>query len=215
MGDALRQFAGRAPRPPGGHAGALGTPDARAGRRMTRYVRAVVIVWVILRYGLDELALSGFRLRGSRGSSRFGRGRGLDAPRGQRLRQALEALGPIFVKFGQVLSTRRDLLPRTSPTNSRCCRTACRRSRRRWRWRPSSAPSSGRSTPSSRASSTSRWPAPRSRRCTSPRAPAHGEVKDVAVKVLRPGMLTVIEKDLDLMRMMARWVESSPTTRAA
>ena len=32
-------------------------------------------------------------------------------PRGERLRQALETLGPIFVKFGQVLSTRRDLLP--------------------------------------------------------------------------------------------------------
>jgi ubiquinone biosynthesis protein len=32
-------------------------------------------------------------------------------PRGMRLRQALETLGPIFVKFGQVLSTRRDLLP--------------------------------------------------------------------------------------------------------
>src|SRR4051812_643916 len=35
----------------------------------------------------------------------------VDEPRGQRLREALEALGPIFVKFGQVLSTRRDLLP--------------------------------------------------------------------------------------------------------
>ena len=32
-------------------------------------------------------------------------------PRGQRLREAFEELGPIFVKFGQVLSTRRDLLP--------------------------------------------------------------------------------------------------------
>ncbi|HET7672053.1 MAG TPA: ubiquinone biosynthesis regulatory protein kinase UbiB, partial [Burkholderiales bacterium] len=32
-------------------------------------------------------------------------------PRGQRLREALERLGPIFVKFGQVLSTRRDVLP--------------------------------------------------------------------------------------------------------
>ena len=38
-------------------------------------------------------------------------GRRLDAPRGVRLRMALERLGPIFVKFGQVLSTRRDLLP--------------------------------------------------------------------------------------------------------
>src|SRR5258708_15833237 len=34
-----------------------------------------------------------------------------DEPRGERLREALEQLGPIFVKFGQVLSTRRDLLP--------------------------------------------------------------------------------------------------------
>ncbi len=34
-----------------------------------------------------------------------------DPTRASRLRQALQALGPIFVKFGQVLSTRRDLLP--------------------------------------------------------------------------------------------------------
>ncbi len=33
------------------------------------------------------------------------------APRGQRIREALEDLGPVFVKFGQVLSTRPDLLP--------------------------------------------------------------------------------------------------------
>jgi ubiquinone biosynthesis protein len=36
---------------------------------------------------------------------------GPDPRRGERLRMALETLGPIFVKFGQVLSTRRDLLP--------------------------------------------------------------------------------------------------------
>jgi len=34
-----------------------------------------------------------------------------DVSRGQRIREALEELGPIFVKFGQILSTRRDLLP--------------------------------------------------------------------------------------------------------
>ena len=34
-----------------------------------------------------------------------------------------------------------------------------------------------------------------------------GREREVAVKVLRPGMLTVIEKDLSLMRMMAGWVE--------
>ena len=36
---------------------------------------------------------------------------GSHLPRGERIRLTLEALGPIFVKFGQVLSTRRDLLP--------------------------------------------------------------------------------------------------------
>src|ERR1043165_9721739 len=37
--------------------------------------------------------------------------RGSDASRGERIRLALEELGPIFMKFGQMLSTRRDLLP--------------------------------------------------------------------------------------------------------
>ncbi|HEX4855962.1 MAG TPA: ubiquinone biosynthesis regulatory protein kinase UbiB, partial [Limnobacter sp.] len=35
----------------------------------------------------------------------------VQAPRGERMRRALEDLGPLFVKFGQLLSTRRDLLP--------------------------------------------------------------------------------------------------------
>jgi len=39
------------------------------------------------------------------------RNRSLDPSRGVRIRQALEDLGPIFIKFGQTLSTRRDLLP--------------------------------------------------------------------------------------------------------
>jgi ubiquinone biosynthesis protein len=35
----------------------------------------------------------------------------VEQPRGERLRLALESLGPVFIKFGQMLSTRRDLLP--------------------------------------------------------------------------------------------------------
>ncbi len=74
------------------------------------------ILFVSWRYGLDEIAASGAQATyGSRWMLRAIRvmrlGRRLDAPRGARLRMALEALGPIFVKFGQVLSTRRDLLP--------------------------------------------------------------------------------------------------------
>src|SRR6266513_1247780 len=79
---------------------------------MTRYLRGIVIVWIALRYGLDELVLNTFQRPWLTSIARIlSFGRNLRAPRGQRLRMALERLGPIFVKFGQVLSTRRDLLP--------------------------------------------------------------------------------------------------------
>ncbi|AVT17386.1 ubiquinone biosynthesis regulatory protein kinase UbiB, partial [Paracidovorax avenae] len=79
---------------------------------MSRLFRGATIVWVVLRYGLDELVLTSFQKPWLRLLARIvSFGRKLDAPRGQRLREALERLGPIFVKFGQVLSTRRDLLP--------------------------------------------------------------------------------------------------------
>src|SRR5512139_1941463 len=79
---------------------------------MTRLLRGTYIVWIVLRYGLDELVLTSFGRPWLRVVARIvSFGRRLDAPRGQRLREALEQLGPIFVKFGQVLSTRRDLLP--------------------------------------------------------------------------------------------------------
>ena len=79
---------------------------------MRRLLRGVFILWVVLRHGLDELVLSSFQHPGLRLLTRIvSIGRNLDRPRGERLREALERLGPIFVKLGQVLSTRRDLLP--------------------------------------------------------------------------------------------------------
>jgi len=79
---------------------------------MNRLFRGFFIVFIVLRYGLDELVLTSFQKPGLRLLARITSiGRDLRAPRGQRLREALERLGPIFVKFGQVLSTRRDLLP--------------------------------------------------------------------------------------------------------
>ncbi len=77
---------------------------------MARLLRLLRILAVGLRYGLFEFAP---RLADSRVASALLRAfaREADAPRAVRLRRALETLGPIFVKFGQVLSTRRDLLP--------------------------------------------------------------------------------------------------------
>ncbi|MDT0633790.1 ubiquinone biosynthesis regulatory protein kinase UbiB [Spectribacter hydrogenoxidans] len=57
------------------------------------------------RYGLGELVPD------RRARWVLGSGRGHEQPLGVRLRLALEELGPIFVKFGQAVSTRRDLLP--------------------------------------------------------------------------------------------------------
>ena len=87
---------------------------------MLRLTRALRIVRISLRYRLDTFASSSNISAANRQSSpllvRFVLWATAflpapQAPRGERLRQALEELGPVFVKFGQLLSTRPDLIP--------------------------------------------------------------------------------------------------------
>jgi ubiquinone biosynthesis protein len=78
--------------------------------------RLLQIQRVLVRHGLDEIILATHLFRPIRFAFYLSPAtwvqRDRSAPRAVRLRLALEELGPIFMKFGQTLSTRRDLLPR-------------------------------------------------------------------------------------------------------
>lgn len=176
---------------------------------MNRLLRTGFIVWVVLRYGLDELVLNSFEKPGLRRLARIlTLGRHLDAPRGERLRLALERLGPIFVKLGQVLSTRRDLIPldigdelaklqdRVPPFAPELAIAAIESALRK----PITElfVSFERIPVASASIAQVHFAQLRDR---------SGQVREVAVKVLRPGMLHAINQDLSLMRMVAGWIE--------
>ena len=68
---------------------------------MMRLLRLFRILQITYRYGLDSFVLGHERFRALRPLLRLKRrGHRGDAPRGERLRLALEALGPIFGTFG-------------------------------------------------------------------------------------------------------------------
>jgi len=78
-------------------------------------LRVAHIAWVLMRHGLDEIILAAHLFRPIRFlrflSPFYLANRRRQSPRAERIRRTLEDLGPIYVKFGQILSTRRDLLP--------------------------------------------------------------------------------------------------------
>jgi ubiquinone biosynthesis protein len=80
-------------------------------RRHTIF-RMLAIQRVLVKYSLDDIIKETHLLRPLRFLFYLApRRRDSSAPVGERIRLALEELGPIFVKFGQAISTRRDLLP--------------------------------------------------------------------------------------------------------
>ena len=174
---------------------------------MSRLIRGFFIIWTVWRFGLDELVLSGFQKPWIRLLRRIvSVGRNLKAPRGERLRLALESLGPIFVKFGQVMSTRRDLLPpdiadelarlqdRVPPFDSAIAIAIIEKAFGR---------------PLAQIFATFEHQPIASASIAQVHFATLPNGREVAVKVLRPNMLPAIEKDLALMHMMAGWVESA------
>ncbi len=183
---------------------------------MKQFLRGGAILWVVFRYGLDAMVLDSFQKPWLRSVSRvLSFGRNLDAPRGQRLRLALERLGPIFVKFGQVLSTRRDLLPpdvadelarlqdRVPPFDPEIAIATIERAFRR----PVDEVFTffDRVPVASASIAQVHFATLRDR---------HGIEREVAVKVLRPSVEVRFKRDLDAFYLAARLIEAiAPFTR--
>jgi len=167
--------------------------------------RLLQIQRVLLKHGLDDFVRATHLYRPLRFLFFLSPGiwfeRRRYASRGERLRLALEELGPIYVKFGQAVSTRRDLLPedianelaklqdRVPPFPGSVAREIIERAF----GRPvADTFAEFDETPLAAAS------------IAQVHAARLADGKDVVVKVLRPGMRAWIERDLEVMYALAR-----------
>ena len=172
--------------------------------RLSSAARLLEIQRALVRHGLDDLVRATHLYRPFRFLfylspwTWFQRSAGVT--RGERLRLALEELGPIFVKFGQAVSTRRDLIPldiadelaklqdRVPPFDSDIAVATLERTF----GRPlAELFSSFEKTPLAAAS------------IAQVHAATLRSGEDVVVKILRPGMHEVIERDLEVLRALA------------
>jgi len=173
-------------------------------------LRLIRILWVAWRYRLDGLVSLpqpfSLILRLPRGGFK----NISNAPRGMRLRLALEGLGPIFVKLGQALSTRRDLLPLDIADELALLQDqvppftwAAARKVLTDVYGPDLTQVFEQFDEKPVASASV--------------AQVHFATlldgREVAVKILRPGIASVIARDLNLMRTAARVLESLPGGR--
>jgi ubiquinone biosynthesis protein len=172
--------------------------------RLRVVARLLQIQRVLVRHGLDEIILAAHLFRPLRfafylsPATWFERRKG--GSRGERIRLALQELGPIFVKFGQALSTRRDLLPadiadeleklqdRVPPFPGAEARAIVERAY----GRPVTEVFAEFDETPLAAASIAQVHAARLR---------SGE--EVVVKVIRPGVRALIERDLEVMHVLA------------
>ncbi|WP_019399425.1 ubiquinone biosynthesis regulatory protein kinase UbiB [Pseudoxanthomonas sp. GW2] len=174
---------------------------------MRAALRAWRIARVVLRYRLDALLEGTPAERWLRLAKPFVPRAAADVasqPRGMRLRLALQELGPIFVKFGQILSTRRDLLPadiaaelsllqdQVAPFDGQAARAIVEQAL----GRPVEAAFAGFDTRPLASASIAQVHAAR----------LH-DGREVVVKVLRPGIERQIDADLALLRSLAALVD--------
>ena len=180
--------------------------------RVRVIVRLLQIQRALVRHGLDEYVRETHLFRPFRFLMLlspwvcFQRSRGVT--RGERLRMALEDLGPIFVKFGQALSTRRDLLPldiadelaklqdRVPPFPNAVAAATIEAAL----GGPIDSFFNDFEAEPMAAASIAQVHAARLK-----------DGSDVIVKVLRPGMHEIIRRDIDVLHALARSRQRGPT----
>ncbi|HBK4767717.1 TPA: AarF/ABC1/UbiB kinase family protein [Serratia liquefaciens] len=158
---------------------------------------------VLIRYGLQDvirlLGLSNL-LSGAEGSRERQDGQTLP----QRLRAALEALGPTFVKFGQILATRSDLLD--ASWTDELDRLHSQASTLSWEQLAPQIRADLKGDPHSLFAEFDETPLAAASMAQIYRARLHsGEA--VVIKVLRPGLAKTIQADLRLLTYLAETVE--------
>jgi len=173
-------------------------------RRVRLALRLLAIQRALLRHGLEEVVGATHLFRPLVWLSRVGLRRRRKDPLGVRIRRCLEELGPIFVKFGQAVSTRRDLLPaevadelamlqdRVPPFPTEQARSAIERA---FGMPVESLYVRFVDEPLAAAS------------IAQVHAAELADGRDVVVKVLRPGVASQVARDIELLYALARLAE--------
>lgn len=171
--------------------------------------RSARIGSVLLTYGLDELIPKRFRpwyMRYLRRCVFWWPNKHKQESKARRLRLALQSLGPVFIKFGQMLSTRRDLLPsdmidelsllqdKVSPFDSTEAQTIIKKAL-------------GLESLDELFSTFDESPLASASVAQVHSAKLKEDGKDVVVKVLRPNIKRTIEADVDLLIAVASIIQ--------
>lgn len=173
----------------------------------TRFFRLIHINFILARYNLDEVILATrwfYPLRFLTYLNPWYWAVGRNMPRGERIRRAIEDLGPIFVKAGQILSTRLDFLPtdiaieltklqdRVTPFSGKLAKQMIAQSLK---------------CPLEQVFSHVETEALASASIAQVHAATLNNGKAVVVKVLRPNIKKYIDRDIDLLMILATLAE--------
>lgn len=174
---------------------------------ITRPLRLMRIIFILMRYNIDEIVLGThwfYPLRLAVYFNPFYWTTGRNMPRAERIRCAIEQLGPIFVKAGQIVSTRRDLLPDDIATELAKLQDRV-------------PPFPGRQAKKIIAQALGdsvdnvfaefELTALASASIAQVHAAKLRQGEEVVVKVLRPNIRTIIDRDIDLLMALAKMAE--------